>query len=75
MKIDEFQGWARRTGVINPLVEDEVITGFEEKPFKSKKTDRKIHTYVFPSGRVIGVLCDTEDTIVGVTGDGEISLM
>jgi len=75
MKIKEFYEWAGEIGIINPVVEDEVVTGFKEKPFESEKTDRKIHTYVFPSGRVIGVLCDKEDTIVGVRGDGEIGLM
>lgn len=68
MKISEFKEWAKGKGVINPLSEDEILHSFLEHT-ENGKTDRKIHTYVFPSGRVIKIYCDKEETIVEVKGE------
>ena len=70
MHIDEFKRWADGKGAINPLLEDEIESTLEA-PFKKEKTGRKIYPYVFPSGRLVRVYCDKEDTIVEVGGGEE----
>lgn len=74
MKTSELQEWANSKGAINPVVEEEVLHPLMDSS-KEERTGRRVHTYVFPSGRVIGVYCDKEDTIVEVRGEVEAPVM
>ena len=75
MKIGEFQEWANEMGIINPLQVDEMESIPGKTLEEEEGTGREIYIYVFPSGRVVRVYCDKENTIVDVRGDEEISLM
>ena len=69
MRLGEFKEWAEGKGAITPLLEDEMLATFPE--LKEERTERQVHTYVFPSGRLVRIYSDREDTIVEVGSGGD----